>query len=117
MLVGDPQQLPATVLSTRAKEGLLERSLFERLQKTGHPVRMLAVQYRMHPEIRTFPSTYFYHGALQDACGPPLVPIHLCPLPSACLKSWPELEPALSHSNLPEGEGRPALLLTLPCTV
>ncbi|KAK9811177.1 hypothetical protein WJX73_008484 [Symbiochloris irregularis] len=67
VLVGDPQQLPATVLSSRAREGLLERSLFERLQKMGHPARMLAVQYRMHPDIRAFPSAYFYQNALQDA--------------------------------------------------
>lgn len=33
VLVGDPQQLPATVKSQRGKELQLERSLFERLQK------------------------------------------------------------------------------------
>ena len=35
VLVGDPQQLPATLFSKRAKELLLERSLFERLQQVG----------------------------------------------------------------------------------
>lgn len=34
----------------------LEVSLFERLERGGHPVHMLTVQYRMHPEIRAFPS-------------------------------------------------------------
>lgn len=34
----------------------LELSLFERLESAGHPVHMLTVQYRMHPEIRAFPS-------------------------------------------------------------
>lgn len=34
----------------------LEISLFERLERAGHPVHMLTVQYRMHPEIRAFPS-------------------------------------------------------------
>ena len=66
VLVGDPQQLPATVKSQRGKELQLERSLFERLQKGGCPVKVLSVQYRMHPEIRIFPSNYFYGGRLED---------------------------------------------------
>lgn len=66
VLVGDPQQLPATVKSQRGKELQLERSLFERLQKGGCPVKVLSVQYRMHPEIRMFPSNYFYGGRLED---------------------------------------------------
>ena len=74
VLVGDPQQLPATVLSKAARAGLLERSLFERLQKLGHPVTVLSVQYRMHPAIRAFPSDFFYQGRLQDSCVPWLPP-------------------------------------------
>ena len=66
MLVGDPQQLPATVKSQRGKELQLERSLFERLQRGGCPVKVLSVQYRMHPEIRMFPSNHFYGGRLED---------------------------------------------------
>eukprot|EP00967_Tisochrysis_lutea_P080561 scaffold110713_cov21-Tisochrysis_lutea.AAC.1 len=34
---------------------------------SGVPVKLLAVQYRMHPEIRAFPSKFFYDDALQDA--------------------------------------------------
>lgn len=34
-LVGDPQQLPATVLSRAAEAGHLTQSLFERLQRVG----------------------------------------------------------------------------------
>ena len=64
--MGDPQQLPATVLSARARELALERSLFERLQAAGCPCRMLSVQYRMQPAIREFPSRYFYGGRLED---------------------------------------------------
>ena len=65
-LVGDPQQLPATVISLRAKRLGYGRSLFERLQQGGHSYRMLTVQYRMHPAIRTFPSVHFYRGLLRD---------------------------------------------------
>jgi hypothetical protein len=67
VLVGDPQQLPATVLSEAAREVELERSLFERLQQQGCPVNVLTVQYRMHPDIRSFPSQHFYDNKLQDA--------------------------------------------------
>lgn len=42
--VGDPKQLPATVLSNVASKFLYECSMFERLQKAGHPVIMLTEQ-------------------------------------------------------------------------
>jgi senataxin len=64
VLVGDPRQLPATVLSPRAERAGLGRSLFERLEGAGHEVVMLTVQYRMHPDIRVFPSETFYQGLL-----------------------------------------------------
>jgi len=67
VLVGDPQQLPATILSEAAKSVMMERSLFERLQAQGCPVVVLTVQYRMHPEIRSFPSRHFYENKLEDA--------------------------------------------------
>ncbi|KAI3882740.1 hypothetical protein MKW92_002989 [Papaver armeniacum] len=41
-------------------------SLFSRFQEAGYPVQMLKTQYRMHPQIREFPSEEFYSGALQD---------------------------------------------------
>ena len=65
-LVGDPIQLPATVLSDAAKAAGYESSLFSRLQKAGYPVHVLKTQYRMHPEIRAFPSSQFYEEALED---------------------------------------------------
>lgn len=40
ILVGDPRQLPATVLSPVVTKYKYEVSLFERLEKGGHPVRM-----------------------------------------------------------------------------
>jgi hypothetical protein len=74
VLVGDPQQLPATILSEAAKSVAMERSLFERLQAQGCPVVLLTVQYRMHPEIRNFPSRHFYENKLEDAASVTVLP-------------------------------------------
>lgn len=65
-LVGDPVQLPATVISETALEHNYEMSLFKRLQMSNYPVQMLNVQYRMHPRLAAFPSQTFYGGQLQD---------------------------------------------------
>ncbi|XP_054776314.1 probable helicase MAGATAMA 3 [Prosopis cineraria] len=65
-LVGDPAQLPATVISEVAKNHGYGKSLFERLKEGGYPVNMLKTQYRMHPEIRSFPSREFYEDSLED---------------------------------------------------
>ncbi|KAI4355924.1 hypothetical protein L6164_004648 [Bauhinia variegata] len=64
IMVGDPKQLPATVLSNIASKYLYECSMFERLQRAGYPVIMLTEQYRMHPEICKFPSMHFYDDKL-----------------------------------------------------
>lgn len=64
IMVGDPKQLPATVLSNVASKYLYQCSMFERLQRAGHPVIMLTEQYRMHPEICWFPSLHFYDRKL-----------------------------------------------------
>eukprot|EP00741_Cyanophora_paradoxa_P002945 tig00000655_g2858.t1 len=66
IMVGDPNQLPATVFSTVAKEYMYERSLFKRFQDSSFKVWMLRTQYRMHPEISKFPSRAFYDGILED---------------------------------------------------
>lgn len=66
ILVGDPIQLPATVLSSKAEQFGYGMSLFKRFQLAGYPVQMLKTQYRMHPEIREFPSREFYSEALED---------------------------------------------------
>lgn len=67
IMVGDPNQLPPTVLSQRAASFKYEESLFVRMQRT-HPdsVYLLDVQYRMHPEISKFPSAQFYRSKLSD---------------------------------------------------
>ncbi|XP_065879164.1 probable helicase MAGATAMA 3 [Euphorbia lathyris] len=65
IMVGDPKQLPATVLSNVASKFLYECSMFERIQKAGYPVTIL-IPSRMHLEICWFPSSHFYDGKLQN---------------------------------------------------
>jgi superfamily I DNA and/or RNA helicase len=67
LAVGDPLQLPATVLSRRAISLGYAKSLHERLMydcKYDHI--MLNVQYRMNPEISSFPSYTFYKNMIQN---------------------------------------------------
>ena len=67
LIVGDPKQLPSTVLSDRAKGFGLDVSLQERLMiHCSYDFTMLNVQYRMHPEISSFPSRRFYNSQLRD---------------------------------------------------
>jgi len=70
ILVGDPEQLPPTVLSRSAQSFGYEQSLFVRMQK-NHPgdIHLLDTQYRMHPDISFFPSRQFYKGHLVDGEG------------------------------------------------
>jgi hypothetical protein len=61
LVVGDPMQLPATVLSRLAGRLGLTQSLHERLMyELNWDHIMLDVQYRMMPEISKFPSARFY---------------------------------------------------------
>lgn len=78
ILVGDPKQLPPTVLSKVASRFQYEQSLFVRMQ-ANHPndVHLLDTQYRMHPEISRFPSSTFYDGRLQD--GPDMMKLRKRP--------------------------------------
>lgn len=68
-LIGDPVQLPATVVSKEAVKKKYDVSLFKRLEMNNWPVIVLDTQYRMHPEISSFPSTVFYHGNIKDGPG------------------------------------------------
>ncbi len=68
-LVGDPIQLPATVISKRAVSFGYDVSLFKRLQQAGYPVQVLDTQYRMHPSICRFPSNQFYDGGVKTGEG------------------------------------------------
>ena len=56
------RQLSATVMSGLALKHGYGRSLFERLLGLGTRLNLLDVQYRMHPEISSFPRTEFYKG-------------------------------------------------------
>lgn len=83
VLVGDPQQLSATVFAKQGRGskrlpsqtcedkdatsdlgggGSYSRSLFERLVAVGQPVHLLDMQYRMHPDISCHASALFYNG-------------------------------------------------------
>ena len=67
IMVGDPNQLPPTVLSQKASSYNYEQSLFVRMQKNfKESVYLLDVQYRMHPQISKFPSKEFYNSRLKD---------------------------------------------------
>ncbi|KAL5611518.1 hypothetical protein BROUX41_000888 [Berkeleyomyces rouxiae] len=70
ILVGDPKQLPPTVLSQSAQRYGYDQSLFVRMQK-AHPedIYLLDTQYRMHPHISAFPSREFYDSRLIDGPG------------------------------------------------
>ncbi|XBW36867.1 hypothetical protein QEN19_002446 [Hanseniaspora menglaensis] len=65
IMVGDPNQLPPTVISNIASDAKYDESLFSRLIQSGNPY-LLNMQYRMHPEISKFPSKQFYHSKLHD---------------------------------------------------
>ncbi|GMM39894.1 putative DNA/RNA helicase [Hanseniaspora uvarum] len=65
IMVGDPNQLPPTVISNVASGANYDESLFSRLIKGNVPY-LLDVQYRMHPEISKFPSKQFYKSKLKD---------------------------------------------------
>lgn len=69
VLVGDPEQLPATVLSKKAENMTFYQSFFERIYQKfrfdeSNPIKMLYIQYRMNPEICKFPSMNFYRSKL-----------------------------------------------------
>lgn len=67
ILVGDPHQLPPTVISQRADKLNYSRSLFVRMfEQAREQVYLLSIQYRMHPDISLHPSKTFYESKLDD---------------------------------------------------
>ncbi|KZT60309.1 hypothetical protein CALCODRAFT_465756 [Calocera cornea HHB12733] len=70
ILVGDPEQLPPTVLSQLAEQQGYSRSLFVRIMhRRPDAVHLLSIQYRMHPEISALDSAMFYNSKLKDGPG------------------------------------------------
>nr|KYP36814.1 Helicase sen1 [Cajanus cajan] len=67
ILVGDECQLPSMVRSNVCYGAGYGRSLFQRLSLLGHPKYLLNMQYRMHPQISSFPNLHFYFNKIQDA--------------------------------------------------
>ena len=103
ILVGDPKQLPPTVLSREAARFQYEQSLFVRMQ-TNHPkdVHLLDTQYRMHPEISRFPSAAFYEGKLLD--GPNMLPLRTKPWHSSTLLGpYRFFDVHGAHQSAPQG--------------
>nr|XP_035935638.1 probable helicase senataxin isoform X2 [Halichoerus grypus] len=91
ILVGDPKQLPPTVISLKAQEYGYDQSMMARFYKllednVEHnmigrlPILQLTVQYRMHPDICLFPSNYVYNRSLKT---------HRQTETSRCSSDWP----------------------------
>lgn len=65
IMAGDHLQLPPTVKSKEALEKGLGTTLFERCIESYPIDVMLAIQYRMSPEILQFSNERFYKGAIK----------------------------------------------------
>ena len=71
-LVGDPQQLPATIISQHAAIGLQQSVMSRLMCAAPGSWLMLREQYRMHRALSEFPSNRFYDGQLiNSATGQP----------------------------------------------
>lgn len=66
VLAGDPFQLPPTVLSEKSEKEGLSISILEQAFNSNLDKHLLAIQYRMPPEIIGFSSQYFYDNALKS---------------------------------------------------
>lgn len=76
ILAGDHHQLPPTVTCPEAINKGLERTCFNRVEKTNpHLIIMLNIQYRMNQQIMQFSSNQFYKGKLE--CAPSVRDIRL----------------------------------------
>jgi senataxin len=88
--VGDPKQLPATVISLVAKERSYDDSMMLRMMELCRQAfQMLSVQYRMHPAICDWPSSRYYKGQLRSSPGLADRPSPLADAPIAALYKTP----------------------------
>ena len=73
ILVGDPQQLPATVswAVDETERDIWGRSMLERIMDARQCIQkdtiLLDEQFRMHPAISSFPNASFYHGKIRNS--------------------------------------------------
>jgi hypothetical protein len=103
IMIGDPQQLPATVFSTMATQFLYERSLFARFTASmnAENVLLLNTQYRMHPQISLFPNHHFYKGLLVDGVANSVAPWCSTPIGSELFSPLRFFD--LAHSKVNPG--------------
>jgi hypothetical protein len=88
--VGDPKQLPATVISQAAKEHSYDNSMMLRMMELcGQTSQMLNIQYRMHPAICAWPSRRYYNNELLSAAGLAERPSPLAAAPISSLYTKP----------------------------
>jgi hypothetical protein len=91
LAVGDPRQLPPTLVSVpessfggdargTADDRSLSKALFVRLAADFPPI-MLRTQYRCHPALTALPNALFYGGRLLDGVSPSQRPPVLSQLP------------------------------------
>ena len=83
ILVGDPNQLAATVFSSTALKYNYDQSLFMRFQQAGYNVLILKTQYRMQAQVSNFISELFYNGLVENDASvykmtPELISSHPC---------------------------------------
>ena len=96
ILVGDQCQLGPVVMCKKAAAAGLSQSLFVRLLECGiRPIR-LDTQYRMHPALSVFPSTFFYEGTIQNGIDEKDRKLSFM---------WPNPEKPMMFSHLPQPDG------------
>lgn len=68
ILAGDYFQLPPTIKCIEAARQGLDKTLMQKVsERKPETVSLLEIQYRMHEDIMTFPSRWFYHNRLHSA--------------------------------------------------
>ncbi len=68
ILAGDHYQLPPTIKCLEAAKGGLDQTLMHKIIiNKPDTVSLLTIQYRMHSDIMSFPSRWFYNNQLEAA--------------------------------------------------